>query len=395
MAKLTEIVNSIIEKVNLNTAKETNVTTDLSVGNKTATSLDVVSSDGTNATIPSVTATEAGLVSVANKETWDGKQDALGFTPEDSANKGAINGYAELDGTGKVPASQLPNQSYVDNKPTGFKNYIINGGFDVWQRGTNFSSFISGVSADRWICRAASSFTPSVYTISRGFSSSYGGYFKLDVSGADSNWYVETHLENPSHFSSKTLTFSFDSIGNISNPAQVFRARIYLWTTTNQYVHINSDVIYTMSTETTRESITFTCPDFGQYTIDSNSYLLVGIENVGIIADGSYRFGRFQLEEGSVATPFEQRPYGLELSLCQRYYAKNSGHSWLDNSTTANAYSGGYGEFPVDMRTTPSLSQLGGNKSNILNNTVNILPVGTRNFRTVAGIFSIKCCRAI
>ena len=27
-----------------------------------------------------------------------------------------------------------------------------------------------------------------------------------------------------------------------------------------------------------------------------------------------------QLEEGSVATPFENRPYGLELSLCQRYY---------------------------------------------------------------------------
>ena len=34
-----------------------------------------------------------------------------------------------------------------------------------------------------------------------------------------------------------------------------------------------------------------------------------------------------QLEEGSVATPFEQRPIGLELSLCQRYYINmvNSG----------------------------------------------------------------------
>ena len=29
-----------------------------------------------------------------------------------------------------------------------------------------------------------------------------------------------------------------------------------------------------------------------------------------------------QLEVGSVATPFERRPYGTELSLCQRYYAK-------------------------------------------------------------------------
>ena len=30
--------------------------------------------------------------------------------------------------------------------------------------------------------------------------------------------------------------------------------------------------------------------------------------------------GEVQLERGSVATPFEQRPIGLELSLCQRYY---------------------------------------------------------------------------
>lgn len=38
---------------------------------------------------------------------------ALGYTPENSANKGVANGYASLDGTGKVPSSQLP--SYVDD----------------------------------------------------------------------------------------------------------------------------------------------------------------------------------------------------------------------------------------------------------------------------------------
>ena len=30
-----------------------------------------------------------------------------------------------------------------------------------------------------------------------------------------------------------------------------------------------------------------------------------------------------QLEVGSVATPFERRPFGTELSLCQRYYEKS------------------------------------------------------------------------
>jgi hypothetical protein len=32
-----------------------------------------------------------------------------------------------------------------------------------------------------------------------------------------------------------------------------------------------------------------------------------------------------QLEPGPVATPFEQRPIGTELSLCQRYFQKNNG----------------------------------------------------------------------
>ncbi|MFS2189803.1 SGNH/GDSL hydrolase family protein [Mucilaginibacter sp. Mucisp84] len=41
------------------------------------------------------------------------KQDALGFTPENSANKNVVNGYAGLDSTGKVAAAQLP--SYVDD----------------------------------------------------------------------------------------------------------------------------------------------------------------------------------------------------------------------------------------------------------------------------------------
>ncbi|WP_158892499.1 MULTISPECIES: hypothetical protein [unclassified Pseudomonas] len=40
-----------------------------------------------------------------------GAQAALGFTPENAAKKGAANGYASLDGSGLVPAAQLP--SYV------------------------------------------------------------------------------------------------------------------------------------------------------------------------------------------------------------------------------------------------------------------------------------------
>lgn len=47
------------------------------------------------------------------KAVVDGKQAALGYTAENAANKGQANGYASLDASGLVPASQLP--SYVDD----------------------------------------------------------------------------------------------------------------------------------------------------------------------------------------------------------------------------------------------------------------------------------------
>ena len=42
-----------------------------------------------------------------------GKQASLGFTAENSSNKGAANGYAPLDANSKIPAVNLP--AYVDD----------------------------------------------------------------------------------------------------------------------------------------------------------------------------------------------------------------------------------------------------------------------------------------
>ena len=47
-----------------------------------------------------------------------------------------------------------------------------------------------------------------------------------------------------------------------------------------------------------------------------------GIEvefSVGAQTSGTFKIGRVQLEPGTIATPFEFRPYGTELALCQRY----------------------------------------------------------------------------
>ena len=63
-----------------------------------------------------------------------------------------------------------------------------------------------------------------------------------------------------------------------------------------------------------------------------------------------------QLEVGSVATDFEQRPYGLELSLCQRYYQSHRlrllGYGTIELLSSV--------VFP-QLRVPPSISQSGVN----------------------------------
>ena len=72
-----------------------------------------------------------------------------------------------------------------------------------------------------------------------------------------------------------------------------------------------------------------------------------------------------QLEKGSTATSFDYRPYGTELQLCQRYYQQVGGNTGDLNSitlrsyTTSGSYVGNQYQFPVQMRTAPTMTVSG------------------------------------
>jgi hypothetical protein len=93
-------------------------------------------------------------------------------------------------------------------------------------------------------------------------------------------------------------------------------------------------------------------------TVDGNAVAkggtvtLTGDTNATVKLSGG-TFAKVQLEPGSVATPFEERPAGVELQLCQRYYEEvwcQWGTSW---SASMNNHSAKY---KVTKRAAPTLT---------------------------------------
>jgi len=82
--------------------------------------------------------------------------------------------------------------------------------------------------------------------------------------------------------------------------------------------------------------------------------------NMASAVGNNWNITGVKLEVGSTATPFQHESYGDNLAKCQRYYNKHSGsmniHGFYYNSSTSLAEI----NFPVTMRSAPTLSATNG-----------------------------------
>ena len=100
----------------------------------------------------------------------------------------------------------------------------------------------------------------------------------------------------------------------------------------------------------------------------SNFYGATGAVQLIATNGATFYLTGVQLEAGSVATPFEHRSYGQELSLCQRYYEKSydqgttpgtsttTGLCSVNATTVSNTYRYYSIEFAVEKRGTPTIT---------------------------------------
>jgi hypothetical protein len=187
-------------------------------------------------------------------------------------------------------------------------NLLINGDFQVWQRGTNFSITTEKYTADRWAIVSTSGSYPVTA------SKNDGGGIKLVQSSEACYLRYTMEDEDYTQIDGKTVTLSYEKNG-------------------------------------TKITSAFTASS------------AIHIVNIGIPAENGteHIIKNIKLELGSVATPFVPKPYGEELALCQRYYLQYNVHefpmSYLVIGNTANVVILVINT-PVPMRTVPTI---GGN----------------------------------
>lgn len=274
-----------------------------------------------------------------------------------------------------VPESGiLATEQYVDGKYSGFKNYIINGNFDIWQRG--ISQTINGYgSDDRWYNdNVGSTKTHSQIACTDTErllfnASKFSRTIVSSVVGAGNYVIKRQSIEDVTKLAGKTITISFwakaDSNKNIwleflqgfgsggsssANVTGIYGQAIALtstWQKKTITLTLPSIVGKTLGTDGVHTSNTSL-----QFWFDVGSGATGSIPT-GIHQSGTFDIAQVQLEEGSVATPFEQRPIGLEVSLCKRYCQVSIELIYMGNTTAGWSY-GTTINLPTPMRTTPT-----------------------------------------
>lgn len=262
------------------------------------------------------------------------------------------------------------------------RNLLINGDFRVTQRETvhNSSSVYypnndGGYTLDRWLLLSDGN---NIVSVTQSTDAPYGTWTsgELNVVTANKKFGLAQIVEwrDTYQVQNKTVTLSFDArcVGSsISN----VKAAILSWTGTadtftagqRDFVSAwNGDGVtpsfvsgWTLENTPVNLNVTTT---FANYSVSAaidtgymtNLAIFIWSDDLTTTVSDKLRITNVQLEVGTYATPFERRPMGIELPLCQRYFT-NMASGELSGSFYAGTASMLFGFFPVQMRVTPAV----------------------------------------
>jgi hypothetical protein len=230
---------------------------------------------------------------------------------------------------------------------TGFKNRLINGSAAVWQRGTSFSVTTVGLyTADRWAFENANGNTMTV-TQQSNSSQLYGSglyYIQATVpsilSGTSGQYFIQMYQTieaiNIADCAGGNVTLSFTaSVSSSSGSPQIWVYAGYPSAMDN-WTSASYPQVGTITPSATPTRYTLTIPLSSAYRNGMRIYIGVRSSVATAINSVNFSIGEIQIEKGVTATSFDYRPYGTELSLCQRYYYQSVNYGAVNNTTQSD-----------------------------------------------------------
>ena len=305
--------------------------------------------------VQAVVGTTAGTAALMDFAAGDFALERSGGT----ATNLSLAGTPVLDATSAVPF-------YNDSLN---RQAIINGNFDIWQRGTSIAmTTADAYAADRWYCETATAATDK--TVSRQTASNNGSYYSARVAmvqDTDELLTFSQALESQDSikFRGQKLTLSFwaKAGAEFVTDNSTLVCKIVTGKGTDQKV-----LAFTTSADAISANKTLT-DTFVKHTITTTAAIASDITQIGVsfafthagagVTTNYFEVSQVQLCAGSVALPFQPKSYAQELADCQRYclaYNLPAGSPLATGNGIGTTFLYATLNLPVEMRTIPTMT---------------------------------------
>jgi hypothetical protein len=350
---------SVQDAINTSTSNKIGLLSGLTTNSKTdlVSAVNEVKSNTTSnttniGTLSSlITTAKSDLVSAVNEVKGNVNTNTTNIT----SNTNAIGTLSNLTTTAKTDLVSALNESIQYPVNAMSRQALINGNFDIKQRGSSFTNpAVNSYTLDRWrtTYNVLSGTFPanivhSQQTLNGGEINNSYYFYRINVDGAGSGQYryqLQQIIENGTRFlcgNNKKITVSFYARSSISGKKiGVFFFQSYGTGGSPTATETINGSNYTLTSSWQKFTLTLTTNTLVGKTFGTNNddvlYLTFGLawdaatqatygasaaETFG--GAGNIDIAQVQVNAGDQALPFQPRSFAEELALCMRYYEKS------------------------------------------------------------------------
>ena len=290
----------------------------------------------------------------------------------------AINDRSRKVANTEYVRSQIESSAQAFPTQVFRKNRLINGNFDIWQRGLSGQvGNLSGSSQalygpDRWMvylpANSIATWERLAFEPGAGFNEGRYG-LRVARSGSNDGMNIAQRIEGVETCAGQPVTVSFYMRSSINLTCVIFLFQRFGGGGTDVGERVEAQV--SVTTAFKKYTVTLEVPPITGKSAYSDGCLELVFGPLGL---GAYHLdlASVQVESGIISTDFELRPPAQELMLCQRYYEKTFSYDIAPQNGVTHigslisvVYIGqsgwssqpvGHWVFKVEKRATPSVT---------------------------------------